>query len=401
MFVPEEFLISCSLPDARQQLSKRISGCTHTNSHDSAHASQLLLWHMKHNILAHRPNDLNASWAQRVLNCHCSHVTVSKVDLVSVDIGTTTRVRIAVEHDGPATLSRKWFVKLPSLAWRPRLITALPGLLHTETRFYNETAQAVPVIVPGLLAGQSKPGRGATLVLNDVTEWGATAGNPGDALTADHATLVIKQLARLHARFWNKFDLMQKYGWLMGPVRQLEDHLGTALAVPLMKRGLRQAGKLIPPSLHAPAIRYACQRRRAMRFLSNGPQTLVHHDCHPGNLFWNQSQPGLLDWQLVRFGEGIGDVAYFLATALTPEVRRDHEANLLAIYAQELRSSGVENIDFDTLKQRYRAHLVYPFEAMVVSLAVGGMIKPEINRELIRRTVAATSDLDAFAAIPP
>jgi aminoglycoside phosphotransferase (APT) family kinase protein len=167
-----------------------------------------------------------------------------------------------------------------------------------------------------------------------------------------------------------------------------------------MKRGLRQAEKLIPFPLHAPAINYARQRRRAMRFLSERPQTLVHHDCHPGNLFWSQSQPGLLDWQLVRFGEGIGDVAYFLATALTPEVRRNHEANLLTTYAEELTKCGIENIDSEILKQRYRAHLVYPFEAMVVSLAVGGMIKPETNRELIRRVATAVNDLDAFAAIP-
>jgi thiamine kinase-like enzyme len=273
-------------------------------------------------------------------------------------------------------------------------------LLHTETRFYNGTAQAVPIAIPGFIAGQSKPGRGATLVLNDVTESGATAGNPDDALTADRAALVIKQLARLHARFWNKFDLTQKYAWLASPIRQLEDHLGTALAVPLMKRGLRQAEKLIPSPLHALAMSYARQRRRVMRFLSGWPQTLVHHDCHPGNLFWSQSQPGLLDWQLVRFGEGMGDVAYFLATALTPEVRRNHEANLLAIYTEELTNRGIENIDSETLRQRYRAHLVYPFEAMVVSLAVGGMIRPEANCELIRRVAAAVNDLDAFAAIP-
>jgi aminoglycoside phosphotransferase (APT) family kinase protein len=59
-----------------------------------------------------------------------------------------------------------------------------------------------------------------------------------------------------------------------------------------------------------------------MRALALGPKTLVHHDCHPGNLFWTQSQPGFLDWQLIRLGEGIGDIAYFLATALEPECRR-------------------------------------------------------------------------------
>lgn len=108
---------------------------------------------------------------------------------------------------------------------------------------------------------------------------GAIPGNPDDALTPEQAALVVKQIARFHAHFWNKVDLLQTYYWLAGPVRRLEDYLGTALAVPLMKRGLHRAGKLIPPALQALAVYYAGHRRRAMHFLSNAPQTLVHHDC--------------------------------------------------------------------------------------------------------------------------
>ena len=352
------------------------------------------------NILAHRPSDLTIRWAQRVVNNHYSGVIVSNLHIVSVDIGTTTRIRLAIEHDGPGKLPRQWFVKLPSLSWRARLITALPRLLHTEVRFYNEAAQAVPVAVPRFLAAQSQPGKGATLVLKDITESGAIPGNPGDALTAEQAALVVKQLACFHARFWNKADLLRTYYWLAGPVRRLEDRLGTALAVPLMQRGLRQAGNLISPALHALAVYYSRHRRRAMHFLADAPQTLVHHDCHPGNLFWDQSQPGLLDWQLVRVGEGIGDIAYFLATALKPEIRRLHEVNLLAIYVQNLRDNGIADLDTGTLLQRYRAHVTYSFEAMIMTLAVGGMMELENNRELIRRTATAVEDLDAFAAIP-
>lgn len=355
---------------------------------------------MRYDILVRRPDDLTPDWAQQIVNKHSPGATVSGLNIISVDTGTTTRIRLAIEHDGPATLARRWFVKLPSLAWRAKLITALPRLLHTEIRFYNEAARYVPVAIPDFLAAQSEPGKGATLVLRDVTECGAIAGSPGDALTAAQATLVIKQLARFHAHFWNKIDPVRTYHWLAGPVRRLEDQLGAALAVPLMKRGLHLAGKFVPSTIHALAVHYARNRRRAMRFLSEGPQTLVHHDCHPGNLFWRQSQPGLLDWQLVRFGDGIGDVAYFLATALDPEVRRIHEASLLSIYAQGLKDHGVRDIDTNILLQRYRAHLTYAFEAMVVTLAVGGMIKLEANYELIRRTAAAVKDLDAFTAIP-
>jgi hypothetical protein len=61
--------------------------------------------------------------------------------VLSADVGTITRVRVAVEHNGPETLPRRWFVKLPSRSWRARCITALPRLLQTEVRFYQEVTQ--------------------------------------------------------------------------------------------------------------------------------------------------------------------------------------------------------------------------------------------------------------------
>ncbi|MFZ2171353.1 MAG: phosphotransferase [Methylococcaceae bacterium] len=354
---------------------------------------------MKQNIIVYSPNGLTVDWAQRIVDSHSIDMIVSKVDIVSVDIGTTTRVRITVEHNGPETFPRRWFVKLPSMAWRARWITALPRLLHTEVRFYNEITDSIPISRPAILAAQSKFGWGSTLVLTDVTEFGASPGSSGDALTSAQAALIVEQLAYFHAHFWNKATPSLRYRWLANPVRRLEDLLGTAFAVPLMKRGLRRAGSLIPSHLHAPAIHYAHHRRRAMRFLSEGPQTLVHHDCHPGNLFWHKSQPGFLDWQLVRTGEGISDVAYFLATALDPVTRRLHEARLLSNYVRILMNNGAAGIDMASQLPRYRAHLIYPFEAMLVTLAIGGMMDLASNLELIRRTVAAVEDLDAFAVM--
>lgn len=354
---------------------------------------------MKTDILVRRPDDLTTGWAQRVVDLHQPGVTVSSASVLSVDVGTTTRVRLAIEHDGPPNLPRRWFVKLPSLNWRARLITALPRLLHTEARFYNEAAHAIPVAMPPVLAARSRLGRGAVIVLADITESGGVPGTPGDTLTVAQAEQVIRQLARLHAHFQKDANLLKTYRWLTDSVRQLEDYLGTALALPLMQRGLHRAGSLVPAFLHAPALRYARRRRRVMRFLAQAPQTLVHHDCHPGNLFWYRAQPGLLDWQLVRIGDGIGDVAYFLATALRPEDRRCRETDLVAAYADALHHHGAA-IDTKRLMNRYRAHLTYPFEAMILSLAVGSMIAPESNRELIRRTAAAVADLDAFSTLP-
>jgi hypothetical protein len=350
-------------------------------------------------VLARHPDDVTVAWAQRIVSHHQPGATVSQAQVLSVDVGTTTRVRIAVEHDAPG-FPHRWFAKLPSLSWKARWITMLPRLLQAEARFYREVARVVPVLHPSVLAGQVRLGWGSTLVLEDVTESGAVAGAPGDAWTAEQAGLAIDELARLHALLWEHPSLAREYGWLAGPVRRTEDALGSALAVPLMRRGLARAGEVVPAALHGPALEYAHHRRRWMRFLTAGPRTLIHHDVHPGNFFWRGGRPGLLDWHLVRAGEGVSDVAYFLSTALLPETRREHEARLLARYREALVEHGVSAPAPQVLVNRFRAHLAYPFEAMVVTLAVGGMMKLDANLELIRRTAAAVADHAALAAGP-
>jgi aminoglycoside/choline kinase family phosphotransferase len=350
-------------------------------------------------VLARAPGDLDVDWAQRVVNGSCEGAVVSAVEILSVDVGTTTRVRLAVDHDGPEDFPRRWFVKLPSGSWKARAITALPRLPQTEVRFYNEIAGLISVLRPTVLAAVSALGRGYTLVLADVTEEGATPGRPGDALSADQAGEVVDVLAQLHAQFWEAPLLDRDLSWLAGPVRRLEDGLGTALATPLMKRGLRRAGDAVPQRLHAGALNYAKHRRRAMRFLGDAPRTLVHHDCHPGNLYWKDGKAGLLDWQLVRLGEGVSDVAYLLAIAMDPSARRDVEADLLRRYADGLANAGGPALDLALLEQRYRAHTTYAFEAMVVTLAIGGLMPDAVAFELVRRAAAAVDDADAFAAV--
>jgi thiamine kinase-like enzyme len=235
--------------------------------------------------------------------------------------------------------------------------------------------------------------------MTDLTESGFTPGQPSDALSIYQARQVVKQLARFHAHYWNNRHLLQTHRWLSGFNNRVEHYMGNLLAIPLMKQGLKLAGDLVPSKLHHPALHYAANRHRITQSLATDPQTLVHHDCHPGNLFWQDAQPGFLDWQLVRMGEGIGDVAYFLATALPPDCRRAYESELLNLYQASLTKRGVDEIDEKRLYQRYRAHLSYAFEAMVVTLAIGGMMERSSNMELIKRTATAISDHDSLAAV--
>lgn len=348
---------------------------------------------MKDARRARRPEELDRAWAQAVLDSRAPGRRVRSVTPKSSVTGTTTRIILVVEHDGPADLARRWFVKLPSRSLRARLITALPGLYRTELRFYAELAAGLPLLAPPLIAAVP----GGPLVLGELSEIKARPGRPRDALSPDQAEAAVRDLARLHAAYWQRPELDGALSWLGGPVRRLEDLLGSALASPLMSLGLARAGDLVVEGLRAPALGYARRRRRAMAFLSRGPRTLVHHDCHPGNLFWRGPEVGFLDWQLVRVGEGVGDVAYLLATALEPEERRAHEDRLLEVYAAALRAGGVD--EPGDLAARYRAHLVYPFEAMVLTLGIGGLMDEDATRILLGRAAVAVADHGAFERV--
>jgi Ecdysteroid kinase-like family len=349
------------------------------------------------NILVGHPKDFDVFRAQRILECHAPEAKVSAVKLHSTNIGTTTRLRLKVEHDKPELAPTDWFVKIPSLLLKSRLITAIPRLLHKEVLFYRNFAKNFPLLLPPILAAQSKFGRGSILVMGDLDALGHRSGHPLDALSYRQAHGVIEELARFHAYYRQNNRLTKTQPWLSGINASAENHLGSLLAVPLMQRGLRNAGNLIPNSLHKSALTYAANRRRLMRFLADGSQTLVHHDCHPGNLFWTKSaQPGFLDWQLVRMGEGVSDVAYFLATSLDPVSRREYEKQLLSVYLTQLVKHGVEDFDEHQLFQRYRVHLSYAFEAMVVTLSIGGMMDLDANLEQVRRVTAAVDDHDSL-----
>jgi len=224
-----------------------------------------------HPLIVRHPDQLTIEWAQQVVNQHANKTIVEEITVNSVDIGTTTRIRLTVDHNSPEKLPHLWFIKIPSLSWRARAITALPRLLHTETRFYNELAETTPTKKPIILSAKSSFAKGSTLVLNDITEEGAIAGLASDTLTVKQVQSIIGLLACLHSQFWGKTDNNSQYAWLTGPVRKLEDNLGSALALPLMKRGINKAGELISDKLHIPAIKYARQRRKVMHFLAQAP----------------------------------------------------------------------------------------------------------------------------------
>jgi aminoglycoside phosphotransferase (APT) family kinase protein len=107
-----------------------------------------------------------------------------------------------------------------------------------------------------------------------------------------------------------------------------------------------------------------------------GPRCLTHNDFRPDNMMFGTAQGGhpitVLDWQSFAYGVGATDVAYFLAGALPPDVRREHEAAFLQLYLDTLTGHGVTGYGMDDLKRDYGrgAYLLFLtafFASMIVT----------------------------------
>ncbi len=130
---------------------------------------------------------------------------------------------------------------------------------------------------------------------------------------------------------------------------------------------------------------------------------MLHGDPHPGNLFLldapGSPSVGLLDWQCVRRGTGLRDVAYALVLGLPTALRRAHERELLAHYRAEVARHRVPLLPADAVWESYRRMVAYPYVAATFTSGLGGLQGGEIADEGLRRAAAAVVDLGTVAAV--
>ena len=98
---------------------------------------------------------------------------------------------------------------------------------------------------------------------------------------------------------------------------------------------------------------------------------LEHYDFRLDNvLIEERSSPHTIttvDWQSVRVGKPLQDVAFFIGSALTPDVRRSVELDILRDYHRGLLDGGVTDYDWDTCLKDYRKGIFAGFGISVIS----------------------------------
>jgi aminoglycoside/choline kinase family phosphotransferase len=189
------------------------------------------------------------------------------------------------------------------------------------------------------------------LLLDDLTP--ARPGVQVDGCTVDQAADALRNLAGLHAPVWNDPTLSEHGEWLTAMTGERGTFLGTITESAAEVFTTRYADDL---GDHAETLRRSAALTGRWATVDTGSTALVHGDYRLDNLMFPEHRDGVvaLDWQTLAIGPPGRDLAYFLATSVLVDDRREHEQALVAEYLDELRRIGVEEYSFERCFADYR-----------------------------------------------
>src|SRR5947209_4870400 len=96
----------------------------------------------------------------------------------------------------------------------------------------------------------------------------------------------------------------------------------------------------------------------------------MHGDFRLDNLLFDADiapEPlAVVDWQAVRLGKGVADLAYFALSSLQPHHRRDWELQLVESYHAALVEHGVREYDLARCVADYRLARFWNLHTLVI-----------------------------------
>jgi hypothetical protein len=305
--------------------------------------------------------------------------------------------RLIIDYDRPgAGAPRSMILKLPA---PERLIRRIfSPLYRNEARFYRQIAANSPVSTPKCYAALLNRDRNRTLLLIEDLADLATVGDHDAGCSIEQARIALTSIARMHAAWWESPDL-DAAGWLgRYRVNSWKNWLIYAGAwAPFQLRLRRQT-----PTPTLQLFRNLWRFRDRLRRLEAGrPHTLHHGDFRLANLAFTDDDVFVFDWQVVRAGSPLFDVAWFMLTSLEIDQRREHEADLLRAYHVALIQAGVTGYTMEDLIDDYRFALLLTIPQIMV---IGGFLRIDPARKatlgtLLRRFEAARVDHDLDTAV--
>jgi thiamine kinase-like enzyme len=151
----------------------------------------------------------------------------------------------------------------------------------------------------------------------------------------EHLDMALNGMAELHALYWNNTEERMK------KVHAIEDKVVYFMDSVVAGSWSTASRKILVQSW----------------LLMNQQQTVLHGDSRIGNMMFPAGPNGryvLIDWQAVRKGKALYDIAYFLVLSLPTEHLQRSEQQSLQTYYNSLLAKGVTGYSYAQLQNDYK-----------------------------------------------
>jgi hypothetical protein len=348
--------------------------------------------------------DLTASWLTEALARPVTEVSIIADDAEGIEavkgvVGQVVRLSLTYdtdETDVPSSLIAKLSSNNPS----KRAGFHSLHMYEREVRFYEKLAPQISLRTPVCYHSAIDLKTGHSVLLLEDLLGGRNGYKFGECSLAEVA-LATGQIAQFHASWWespqlNEMDWMPRFSTVDF---QNIQHIYQQRWEPFLER----VGQTLPKPMLEIGENLGRQLVKFFSYLESAPRTICHNDYQASNIFFFTEANGdllqtVIDWQLITFGRGVGDMANFLSKCVRPEVRQAHEMGWLKMYQAILVENGVEGYSFNACLNDYRLALFEGWWRMVFAVGSGTLTPEEeagFCNVLLPRYCAAILDLNA------
>jgi hypothetical protein len=302
-----------------------------------------------------QPDSVTAEWlTRRLREAGFSQADVLGLRSRAVGTGQTGKcVRYELELAQPGTAPSSVIGKFPSDDALSRDSAVAMGIYEREVVFYRDLAPRLTISVPRCFhAAIDGEGRQFMILMEDLAP-----ARPGDQLagcSAAVARAAVLELVGLQAPTWCDAAIAERFAEPADGFFSDMHGLYNRMLPAFMARF--QAGLADD---EADLIQRLGASPQAPLFQDVGqPFCLEHRDYRLDNLLIDETvsppRVTVVDWQGLRVGRPLNDVALCVAGGLDPGTRRAVEADILRDYHAALVAAGVGDFDWARCWQDYR-----------------------------------------------
>jgi len=342
------------------------------------------------------PDSISAAWFTQILRDRgvMQDGQVSSIQGNDVGTGQVGRcIRYDIEYSGTnQALPHSFVIKFSSDDPTSRDTGQALRTYRTEVDFYNHIAPQLDMRVPDCYyAAIDEQDRDHIVVMQDLAP--AEQGDQIAGCSTEVARAAVLELVGLHAPTWRDERWQKLLGRVQdGPFANMKgfyhDTVGEFVS--------RYTAQL--PEEHIRFIEAIDQAQACPMFEFHGADfALEHYDYRLDNVMIDAAnRVTTVDWQSVRVGKPLNDVAYFIGSALDPEVRRSVEVDILREYHEQLLAAGVADFSWETCYRDYRKGVYAGFAVSIISpvLVVRTDRGDEMFTTMARRFAQMALDLE-------